>query len=107
MKHQVFLISDAAEDIFGRVSYIASNDSPERAAYVYDKLKDTCSTLEFFPRRGHVPPESERIGVDNFLQVHFKPYRIIYSLSGNKVFVHCVLDGRRNMEDLLRSRLVR
>ncbi len=107
MKYQVFLISDAEEDIFEIFYYIASNDSVERADYVYGKLRETCSTLEFSPRRGHVPPELDRIGVDNFLQIHFKPYRIIYSVSGNKVFIHCVLDGRRNLQDLLHHRLVR
>ncbi len=107
MKYQVYLVSDAEEDIFEIFSYIASNDSVERATYVYDKLRETCPTLEFFPQRGHVPAELERIGVDNFLQIHFKPYRIIYSVSGNKVFVHCVLDRRRNLQDLLHRRLVR
>jgi toxin ParE1/3/4 len=107
MNYRVFLIFDAEEDIFGIFAYIAANDSIERATYVHNKLKETCSTLEFFPFRGHIPPELERIGVDNFLQIHFKPYRIIYTVSGTKVFVHCVLDGRRSLEDLLYRRLVR
>ena len=107
MKYQVFLVSDAEEDIVGIFSYIASNDSVERADHVLEKLQETCSTLEYFPHRGHVPPELERIGVHNFLQIHFKPYRIIYTISDNKVFVHCVLDGRRDLQDLLQRRLLR
>jgi toxin ParE1/3/4 len=107
MNYQVFLVSDAEEDIFEIVSYIASNDSPDRANNILGKLRETCSSLEHFPYRGHVPPELEKIGVYNFLQIHFKPYRIMYTISDNKVFVHCVLDGRRDLQDLLQRRLLR
>jgi toxin ParE1/3/4 len=107
MKYRVFLVLDAESDLFEIFSYISSNDSEGRARFVYDKLKDVCSSLEFFPHRGHIPPEFERIGIDSFLQVHFKPYRIIYSVSGKKVFVHCVLDGRRDLQELLHRRLIR
>ena len=37
----------------------------------------------------------------------FKPYRIIYQIVGRKVFIHCVLDGRRNLQDILERRLLR
>jgi toxin ParE1/3/4 len=107
MKYQVFLVLDAESDLFDIFAFISSNDSEGRARFVYDKLKEVCSSLEFFPHRSHVPPEFERIGIDSFLQVHFKPYRIIYSVSGKRVFVHCVLDGRRDLQELLHRRLVR
>ena len=107
MKYQVFFVLDAELDLFDIFTYISSNDSEAGARFIYAKLKETCSSLEFFPHRGHVPPELERIGIDNFLQVHFKPYRIIFSVSGRKVFVHCILDGRRDLQELLHRRLIR
>ena len=58
-------------------------------------------------KRGHVPPELDRMSVRDYLEIHYKPYRIIYQIFGNKVFIHCVLDGRRDMEDLLQRRLIR
>jgi toxin ParE1/3/4 len=107
MNYRVFLVSDAEEDIFEIVSYIASNDSVGRANNILGKLQETCSSLEHFPHRGHVPPELEKIGGYNFLQIHFKPYRIMYTISNNRVFVLCVLDGRRDLQDLLQRRLLR
>ena len=59
------------------------------------------------PGRGHVPPELERIGVRGYLEIHFKPYRIFYQIAGRKVFVHCVLDGRRALQEVLERRLLR
>ena len=42
-----------------------------------------------------------------YREVHFKPYRIIYEIVGRKVFIHCVLDGRRAVQELLERRLLR
>jgi hypothetical protein len=41
------------------------------------------------------------------LEIHFKPYRIIYQIVGRTVFVHCVLDGRRAVQEMLERRLLR
>jgi len=57
--------------------------------------------------RENFPPELERIGVYDYREVFFKPYRIIYQISGSEVYVHCVLDGRRDMQTLLQQRLLR
>ena len=60
-----------------------------------------------FPIRGHLPPELERIGVLDYKEIHYKPYRIIYQIIESTVYVHCVLDGRRDLQQLLEERLLR
>jgi len=107
MKYNVYLIADAEEDIMKIYNYILQHDSAEKADYVFNKLQEVCNSLETMAMRGHVPPELDRISVHDYLEIHFKPYRIIYQIFANKVFIHCVLDGRRNMEDLLHRRLLR
>jgi len=49
----------------------------------------------------------DKMGIREFREIHFKPYRIVYSIHENEVFVHCVLDGRRDMQTLLQQRLLR
>ena len=107
MKYNVFLISDAEEDIFGIYNYVIIHDSPGKAEKLFDKLKDTCLSLDEFPERGHIPPELDRVNVFDFLEIHFKPYRIIYQIRGKEVYIHCVLDGRRELQELLQRRLLR
>jgi len=107
MKYQVFLVQDAEDDIFSIYSYISKKDSIAHASYVYNKLQDACYSLEHFPFRGHIPLELNTIDVRGFLQIHFKPYRIIYQVQENKIFIHCVLDGRRELQELLQNRLLR
>jgi toxin ParE1/3/4 len=107
MSYQVFLIADAEEDIVAICQYIARNDSPTKAAHVKDALKQACETLAVSPERGHFPPELEQIGVLEFREIHFKPYRILYQITEKKVFIHCVVDGRRDLQEVLERRMLR
>lgn len=107
MKYQVHLIAEAGEDLIGIHHFVALNDSPERADKLLANLEETCMSLDELPNRGHVPPELERIAIDDYLEIHYKPYRIIYQVISKRVFVHCVLDGRRHLDELLQERLLR
>ena len=103
----ILTTSEAEEDIFELYKYIFENDSKESADYVYEQLREKIDSMEQYPERGHYPPELERIGVTGFLEIHFKPYRIIYEVDGRQVFIHAVLDGRRDIQSLLERRMFR
>lgn len=107
VKFTVNFTASAEEDLFEIYKYIFFNDSEEKAEKLFSRLKTKCLSLEKYPRRGHVPPELNLLGIDDFLELSIKPYRIIYQIIKNTVFVHCVLDGRRDMQRLLHERLVR
>ena len=107
MKYIVYLISDAEEDIIDIYDYISISDSIEKAEYLFQKIKETCLSLSGLPNRGHIPPELERIGVVEYREIHFKPYRIIYQVVESNVYIHCILDGRRELQELLEKRIIR
>lgn len=107
MKFSVAFIQEAEDDLFDIYGYILNNDSPAHAEYVLLKLQEACVSLDERPERGHMPPELERIGIIEFKEIHFKPYRIIYEIEKRTVFIHCILDGRRDVQDLLERRLLR
>lgn len=107
MKYQVFITGDAERDILDLYDYILSSDSIGSADYVYKNIKENCLRLSDFPSKGHYPLELERIGITEYREIHFKLYRIIYQLIGDKVFIHCVLDGRRDLQEILERRLLR
>ena len=107
MNYEVFVTQDAEDDIFSIFIYVLENDSENSANYVFQKLKETCLSLISLPDRGHTPPELERINVYNYKEIHFKPYRIIYQIVDNKVYIHCVFDGRRDLPEVLENRLFR
>ena len=107
MSFQVFLVAEAEEDVFDIYRYILADDGRDRTDHVLAKLQQTCESLSQMPNKGHIPPELDRVGVRGFREIHFKPYRIIYQIVDKKVFIHCVLDGRRALQDVLERRLLR
>ncbi len=107
MKYKVNLTISAEDDLFEIYKYVYINDSEDKAEKLYAKLFEKCKALQEYPFRGHVPPELKLIVIEDFLEITYKPYRIIYQVIDKEVFVHCVLDGRRDMQKLLQERLVR
>jgi toxin ParE1/3/4 len=105
-RHRVRISEDAELDLVDLYRHIAAHDSVEQAVQVLDQLESLCASLSELPE-GHIPPELDRIGVVAFREVHFKPYRVIYEVSGATVFIHGVFDGRRDMQSLLERRLLR
>ena len=107
VKFKVNVVSSAEEDLFEIYQYVYFDDSEEKAEKLYSKLYEKCSSLQEYPNRGHVPPELSLLGIDDFLELNYKPYRIIYRIIEKVVFIYCVLDGRRDIQKLLQERLIR
>ena len=63
--------------------------------------------LEQFPERGPIPEEVRSLGFDDLRQLSSRPYRVIYQLAPGKVTILMTVDGRRDLEPLLRRRLLR
>jgi hypothetical protein len=70
-------------------------------------FEEVIGSLSEMPERGHYPPELERLGIYQYLEIHLRVYRIIYRVIRPDVFVHAVLDGRRDIQELLYQRLIR
>jgi toxin ParE1/3/4 len=107
MTYRVLIIADAEDDILDICRYVLRNDSTARGQHVFEKLCETCESLSSSPNRGRVPPELERVGISTYREIHFKPYRVIYQIVDRQVFVYGILDGRRDLQDLLERRLLR
>ena len=69
------------------------------------KLKESMRNLASFPRLGAVPPELEGIHGGQFRQLICGMNRIIYELRQDTVYVHIIVDTRRDLSALLMRRL--
>ena len=106
MKFSVLVTEDAQADLDEIHAYIASEDGVGRADAVLDSLGEILGKLARFPNRGEYPPELLELGIRQFRQVHYKPYRAIYQVMGSQVHILVVADGRRDMHALLQRRLL-
>lgn len=106
MPFSIVLTEDALRDLEDICSYIAENDSPKAAAYVLDRVEATLADLAELPDRGRHPRELADLGITEFREIFFKPYRLIYRVERRRVIVYVIADGRRDMQSLLARRLL-
>ena len=106
MPFAVLLTKDAARDLNELYDYIAVHDSPRKANYVLKQIEKTFSTLYEFPERGVYPKELLKLGIREYREIFFKPYRIIFRVMDKNVYVLLIVDGRRDMHSLLQRRLL-
>ena len=107
MKYEVVIDLLAKADLIEIYHYVSANDGIPNADKLLDALEETCYKLGKFPERGHIPPELRQTGIKNYLEIHYKPYRIIYEIEEGLIYIHCVIDGRRNIQEILSYRLLR
>ena len=105
MPFTVLLTNDAARDLDELYDYIALHDAPRKAVCVLEQIEKAFSKFSEFPERGAYPKELLAIGIREYREIFFKPYRIIYRVMGKNVYVLLVVDGRRDMQSLLQRRL--
>jgi toxin ParE1/3/4 len=106
MPFAVLLTNDAARDLEALYDYIALHDAPQKADYVLEQIAKAFSRLSEFPERGAYPKELAALGIREYREIFFKPYRIIYRIMDKDVYVLLIVDGRRDMQTLLQRRLL-
>ncbi|MDO8722194.1 MAG: type II toxin-antitoxin system RelE/ParE family toxin [Syntrophales bacterium] len=107
MSYEVFLTADAACDLEELYQYIVRHDAPGKAEHVLTSIEKICTSLSESPERGAYPKELLALGIRDYREVFFKPYRVIYRVLGDTVYVLLIVDGRRDMQMLLQRRLLR
>jgi plasmid stabilization system protein ParE len=92
-------------DLAEIATYVAA--SPVDAHNLIAKLKARTDSLVRMPERGRVVPELAYFGIRTWRELVVRPYRRVYRIEGATVYVMAVLDGRRDLRDVLLGRLLR
>ena len=95
----------ASKDLLNIIECI-SQDNIDAAIRIFESIKSKCKTLDQSPERGRVVPELKAYGIFSYRELIITPWRIIYRISDQKVFVLAVIDSRRNIEDILIERFL-
>ena len=94
---------DDLDDILGYIM----NDSPINAMKALDRIEHRAKSLTTLPNRGRIVPELKFHSVTSYRELIIKPWRLIYTITGRAVRVVSLLDGRRQLADLLLDRFLR
>ncbi|MDR0319873.1 MAG: type II toxin-antitoxin system RelE/ParE family toxin [Treponema sp.] len=104
-KHFVKWTAPAREDINEIIEYI-SLTNPNYAIKILDKIENHIKKLNLLPERYRIVPELEKYGYLLYREIIVDYWRIIYKIENNFVYIMLVIDGRRNLEDLILKKIV-
>ncbi|WP_028216333.1 type II toxin-antitoxin system RelE/ParE family toxin [Paraburkholderia oxyphila] len=88
-------------------SYVVRTLAWETWRQTSAQLQETITQIRQFPASGHAPAELEGFLEGGFRQALSGKNRIIYQVRDNTVFVHLVVDARRDLPSLLERIVVR
>lgn len=106
MKNEV-IVSQFAEDDLNEIIEYYYSLSEKYVEKVISEFEENVMSLQRHPKSGRIVPELEKQGILQFRELIQGYYRIVYEISGEKVIVHTIIDGRRNFEDIIISKLSR
>ena len=98
--------TNAKNDLLNIVAYI-TNDSPGSANDVYQKIREKAHSSNFFPLKGRVVPELEKEGITFYRELIAAPWRIIYKVGKDTVYIMAIFDSRQNVEEVLLQKLLK
>jgi toxin ParE1/3/4 len=105
-RYLVDITRGAASDLDAIHAYAADQRSLDEADALLDALYGRVETLEHFALRGSMVPEAAEIGNWEMRQILHLPYRLIYQVSEDRVAIIAIVDGRRDVQTLLKGRLL-
>jgi len=89
----------ASEDLVEIYNYLAAHTSPENAKKFIKKIMRRVLGLQFMPYLGAVEPRLTKLKRD-YRRLIVKPYKIIYDVRKEKIYIHRIFDSRQNPDAL-------
>ncbi len=98
--------TNAKNDLLNIIAYI-KKDSPGIANEIYIRIRKKAHSSNFFPLKGRVVPELQKEGITLYREIITSPWRIIYKVGNDTVYIMAILDSRQNVEELLLQKLLK
>ena len=107
MSLKVVILESAEHDLKELRSYIVKNFSLKTWQNTYNKIREVIRNLKIFPYAGSIPEEIEKLNLSQYRQVLSGMNRIIYEVRQDTLYIHIIVDARRDLKSLLTRRLLR
>ncbi len=104
---RVVILESAEQDLKELRAYILKNFSTDTWSTTYAKIKEAIRNLQNLPQTGSIPDEIEKLNLTQYRQVLSGMNRVIYEVRQDVIYIHIVVDTRRDMNALLTRRLLR
>jgi len=74
---------------------------------IFSKIIERIRELETFPEKGRVVPELRDHNITDYKELIEDYFRIVYRIYSGEVLLIAIIDGRRNVEEVLIQKLKR
>ena len=89
-----------------RLTVRLAEAAPLRAERILDRIISRGESLATLSHRGRTPPELRPVADRTWLEVIEATWRILYRVVETTVEIHAILDGRRDLRDILLERML-
>lgn len=97
----------AIDDLLAIVDYSVDHHGVDAAGDVSERITAAVRGLGSMPRRCRIVPELDVEGITGYRELIVGPYRIMVAIREGTVVVLTVLDGRRDLAELVVERAFR
>jgi plasmid stabilization system protein ParE len=104
-KYFIRWAAPARDDLDEIIEYIAQTNVIY-AVKVLDKIELAVKNLDVSPKRGRIVPELERYGYVVYREIIVDYWRIVYKIEHDIVYIMVIIDGRRNVEDIILKKII-
>ena len=106
MEYVVNIPFSVQQDIEEIIEYYYE-DRKEYAEKIFKSISEKIMTLKSFPNKGRIVPELLEYNINEYREVIESYWRIIYRIEQSTVTIFAIIDGRRNVQDVLIEKLKR
>ena len=103
-KYIVKWTAPARDDVNEIIEYI-SETNIKYAVKILAGIEENVKKLDMYPQRHRIVPELEKYGYLMYREIIVEYWKVIYKIENNYVYIMLVIDGRRNLEDLLLKKM--
>lgn len=97
---------DAGDDLMEIITFIADRSGKPAGREIYSRIRERVQSAKEFPSTGRVVPELAAIGIADIRELIEPPWRVFYRVHQDELRVLSVIDGRRNLEEILYRKVI-
>lgn len=103
--YSVIWVDSAKKELFEIIEYIAVGNQ-RNAKNIYKSIKKKADSLSSLPYKGRIVPEFQKYSIHLYREIIESPWRIIYRVHERNVVILSILDGRRDVEDIIFEKII-
>jgi toxin ParE1/3/4 len=106
MKYKINWSKDAGEEFIEIISWYKYKAGRNIAQRIYSKINSQIKKLKDMPGMGKPVQILKDIGINNYRQIIQDHWIIYYKIEEQTVNIISVIDGRRNLEEILYKKII-